>query len=412
MTYFPFRAHLNCFLFLFIAAVPFSSIAQTNDSYLDSLYTYSYLKHRLHLCKQKFDIPGPDLRALQAAASIADSLAKRWTAEPNGPDAFLPYWAAHPELDEDGARAKFGQPRPAPGNCTVDSNGYSAARKRLTELQLSVYKKEQSGDTLAAIALLDSINRQFPFTGSIIRAKRLAISSRDTAAYLRILAQGQYSNMAEARLHEMSWSVATTPAKKAFVAAALRQMDSNAMLSPRKFPRDIERCLVSYSDLQSICSDCIFKRSKTPPFLRAHKDRLRQIYCFMIEESYTATPVVLCRYLNTPDSISLKSLFLLSYLNLHLIQLNAFGQIYPDSFFENYFNFLRQLAYAGAYDMEDCDSLRDEYLTAVKRMPTEFGYVARPKGYDLEYDTEPSDEVRARREAKQLLPLEVADAIK
>src|SRR6187431_2968780 len=98
MTLKPLRAGLRFLLICLLAAIPLSSFAQPRDGYLDSLYTYSYLKHRLHLCKQKFDIPGPELRGLQAAASVADSLAKRWSTESGGRDAYLPFWAAHPEL--------------------------------------------------------------------------------------------------------------------------------------------------------------------------------------------------------------------------------------------------------------------------------------------------------------------------
>ena len=404
------RTGLRCLLICLLAAVCPRSVAQPRDGYLDSLYTYSYLKHRLHSCMQRFTIPAPELRRFQAAASVADSLAKRWPPAFGGPDAYLPYWAAHPELDEDGARAKFDQPRPAPGNCVADSSGYGAARKRLTALQLSAYKKEHSGDTLAALALLDTIGREFSFTNALIHAKHLAIASRDTAAYLRTLTQSQYPNFTEARRKESNWPVATTTAQKAFVKACLLLVDSNSIPLPKQEPRELRRCLVSFADLQSICSDCIFARSALPPFMRSNKQTLRRIYCYLVEESYTAVPAVVCRYLNTPDSLSGMSLRHLSYLSLHLIQLNAFGQIYPDSLFENYFRFLQQLAYARVVDMEDYVGLRDEYLLIVKDKPSEFGYTTRRMGYELSYGIAPSAAVEAKREVAQLLPLEIASA--
>lgn len=407
MNLFPIRIRKSVLLICFFV-VPLRSFAQPGDSYMDSLYTYSYLKYRLQACRQQFSIPGPELRRLQAAASIADSLAKRWPGELTGSDAYLPFWVAHPELDEAGARAKFGLTQNVPGNCITDSNGYMAARKRLTALQLSAYKKEQSRDTAATLTILETIGREFPFTSSLFHAKRLAIASRDTAAYLRILKYDSYPNISEARLHELSWPVANSPAKKEFVAAALRLVDSDAMQLPPQEARDVRRFLNRFADLQNIYSECIFAHSAMPPFLRSHKRELRRIYCYLMEESYTVTPGVLCRYINTPDSISRQSLNLLGYLNLHLIQLNAFGQIYPDSLFENYFSFLRQLAYAGIYDMEDCVSIRDEYLTVVKGQPSEFGITTRRKGYELDYEISPSAAVQARREAENLLPLEVA----
>lgn len=393
---------------LLLVAAGNKSDAQLQDSYLDSLHTYAYLNHRLQACMQRFTIPGPARRRLEAAASLADILAKRWPSEYRGPDAFLPFWAAHPELDEHAAREHFGQKPPADKRCVADSAGYGSARMRLTALQRAAFQKEQGGDTLAALVFLDTIEREFPFAGTVFHAKQLAIASHDTEAYLRSLYKSRYSNFSQARAKEVRWPVATTAAQKAFVGASLQKADSTLMLSPRPEPKSLRRCLLSFADLHNISSDCIMAHSAVPPFAKTHKRRLRQIYCFLVEESYSKAPAVVCHYLSTPDSLAGASMRHINYLNLHLIQLNAFGQIYPDSLFENYFSFLQQLAYARVFDMEDLVSLRDEYLTAIRKKPSQFGYTAKRKGYDISYGIAPSATAKANREAMHLLPIEVA----
>jgi hypothetical protein len=406
----PVRFSFQALLVFLLAIAGSQSIAQPGEASRDSLYTYAYFKHRLHLCEQRFTIPRFEHRRMRAVASVADSLAGRWSADVGGPDAYLPYWAAHPELNEAAARAKFGLEQPPQAACLTDTSGYAASRRRFVARKLGIYHKQRSRDTLAVLALLDTIGREFGYTDAVMQAKRLAIAVQDTGAYRRTLRLSGYPSFAEARRNELRWPVATTAEQRAFVGACLETTDSNTVPGVNPEPQALRHLMTRFADFQNLCSESILVGRTSPLFLQPHKRKRRRIYCFIAEETYTVMPGQICRYLSTPVRFSRTTLSELDYLSLHLMQLNSYGQIYPDSLFENYLSFIRQLAFAGKEDMEAYAALRDEYLTKIKGRPSEYGYNMRGLGPEDKPGYVPSTAVRDRRESEGLVPLEVVAA--
>ena len=387
---------------------PAASIARAEFEYLDSLYSFAYLRHRIHKSLERFEVPPAVTKNFARINAVAEELAARSGAHQLGSYQYLVKWVANPQQQEE---ELSGHPRLAADSltsstacCPPDTTGFAAFQQRITDWRVKIFESEQSGDPLSVLRYSDSVIQQTSFrSNDLILAKKLAIKLTDTASYLRLFMTEQYVPYSEQAARDLRWPVSNTIQDKGFVLAALSGLDLEQ--PPQKaVPIALQLLINRFELLHDQSSKNIMQAYNGPALLFQNKDGLRKLYTFMVEESYTKVPAIICAHSSRGEVIPPGITSPLGYFALHLIQLNSFGIHYPISLFENYLSFLKCLAYSRNYDMEAYADYYDDYLSSVRHKDPMFGTVSRAKGGVLYRE---SPEAIANRRALRLLPVSV-----
>ncbi len=376
---------------------------------LDSLYSFAYIKHRIYQSLKEFDIPKEQRRKLLVTSNIADTIVARLGNISIGRYSYLVNWVKHPEWTEAEAMGSGGGGPTSSSDCIADTTGYVTFQQQITNWRILSRRHEQMGEYSKAISYRDSIINTVAFlTNDLFRAKKMAVMSRDSAWFLKLHKYDRFRSFKEKAHSGSKWPLANTPDEKSFVRNSLRGLDTST-LGMRREPLAFRLAISRFAVLHTEASNAIFpSKSAIGAMLQPKKETLRKIYSFLIEETYTSLPAVFCKYVSFRDSLSPIAISTLNYFSLHLSQLNGFGQIYPDSLFDNYFSFLENLVYNRIYDIEAYAYYYDMYITAVKHKHSLYGIVSRKKGLDFEEEIEDLPEIRARRQAHVMLPLDQA----
>jgi len=385
-------------------------VPQGQFGYIDSLYTYAYIRHRILKSFERFSIPARVRQKLSATAAVAEGLAARAKDHELGDYQYLIDWVGHPEWDEDEAMRR-GQAGAARGDeqvgcCLSDSTGYAAFQQQITDWRIKAYAHEQKGELQQVMRYRDSVVRNTTFlSNDLILAKRLAVKVKDTGWYLRFFIAEQYRSFSDQAKADLVWPLATTAEARTFVKASLARVDMTQK-PPRQEPVALRLLVNRFETLHDLASKSILAAYRGAGVLLHNKNKLRGLYCFLVTESYTTVPLAFCQYASGDERIPPAIGWSLGYFSLHLIQLNSFGRHYPPELFESYFTFLRCLAYNRNYDMESYADYYDSYLTAVMHRETMFGSVFRAKGFGSQTYKE-SPEAVANRRLYHLLPISI-----
>lgn len=367
---------------------------------IDSLYTDAYIFHRNRKIGKEKILKNYEQEPL---LKYNHRVVKKYEKFQNDYRyySYLVSWLQHPEKTEDEIIVAFLRGKgivmdSLPTFQTLSSMQQSftasasnffdtGVQKSLTYYRVRAKEYEKQRQYIKSLDYIDSIAINFPnlYENDFEKARRLAMKQKMQAYYLHFLKMDRGKSVAISYYKDTVPTFGRSKEDATFAKNLLKNIDFSPLSGAQLPLINYDLLLLSnrYAELHNFGSNISYPKNTLGNFTE-NKGRKCNLYISYVEESFNSYPCAINFLLRDAEDWNNEINSNYGYINLHLLQYNANGQRVSDSVFELFNRVNTRLVKLGINDLEIYCWTQDYYHTAIKKLPSTYGWQMGKGNFD------------------------------